>query len=460
MEDNRRNFEEEDDDEEEDPDCALHGQQGSLGASSTAASSTATALGTAVGEDADEDTLAAAPMTPLEQVKRTGSFPQQGGLALAPQWPQTPQEQVIRNDGCPWQDTTNSEPPPTGLRRGPPRLASPRQEATGAVLSRAAAVPIASVGGAAGGGVPLRQRPPSMTEVLSSGTPVCQPEASPDRAREGLMGLALSGGGAGGLRRPRSLNLATPSSCSSVTYRNAITPGTPDPLRADFKLVTGDVAAVLFDFDGTLTASPGDAAQRCRKQAELLERTPLLAPRLRALRDASLTLGIISKSSERTVLGAISEAGLRELFDGPVLGSAVGLEGKAGFIEELIRHGPLRHLGSDGLRRVLLIDDDVRELERARQRGIQTYAAPKEGGLQEEDFDEIFSCLGLVQWIARVSSGPMQTPPPMPHLGTMLLANASPSGGGTSWPPSPWASPAAAPSSSCALLAAAAPTAP
>mmetsp|Transcript_36416 Transcript_36416/g.116826 ORF Transcript_36416/g.116826 Transcript_36416/m.116826 type:complete len:579 (-) Transcript_36416:65-1801(-) len=245
----------------------------------------------------------------------------------------------------------------------------------------------------------IRRRPPGIMDVTTAG-----PEASPERSV--LSGRSVGGAGVG-LIRQRSLIIATPSSCSSVTYRNAITPGTPDPLRGELMLVTGDVGVVLFDFDGTLTASSGDTAVRCRKEADLIERTPMLAPRLRALRDASLTLGIISKSSDRTIQSAVREAGLKELFDGPVMGSAVGLEGKAGFIEELVRTGSLRHLGPDGLRRVLLVDDDVRELDRARQRGIQTYAAPKEGGLQEEDFDQIFTYLGLGAAASHASSKPM-----------------------------------------------------
>jgi len=196
-----------------------------------------------------------------------------------------------------------------------------------------------------------------------------------------------------GVRRPRSLNLATPSSSSSMSLRRLLTPGTPQPDRSDLKLISGDVGAVFFDFDGTLTASPGDRAQRCRKQVELSERAPLLAPRLKALREAGIILAIISKSSEATIVGALECAGLRELFDGPLIAKAIGLEGKAGFIEEICRRGCLNHLGVE--HRALLVDDDVRELDRARSRGIQTYAAPKEGGLQDEDFDEIFAGLSI-----------------------------------------------------------------
>jgi len=209
-------------------------------------------------------------------------------------------------------------------------------------------------------------------------------------------------------QRPRGLSLKTPSSCASPSFRPVLTPCTPEMQRDDLKCVTEDVKAILFDFDGTLTASPGDVAQRCRKQVELRERAPLLAPRLKALRNAGITLGIISKSTSLTICGALQEAGLMELFDGPLLAKATGFEGKAGLIEDLVCAGEFCHFGADGLRRVLLIDDDMRELDRARERGIQTYAAPKEGGLQEEHFDEIFSSLGLATdagWLLSPGAG-------------------------------------------------------
>merc|ERR1712151_1291855 len=41
----------------------------------------------------------------------------------------------------------------------------------------------------------------------------------------------------------------------------------------------------------------------------------------------------------------------------------------------------------------LLVDDDVLELERARNWGLQTYAAPSVGGLREEDFDAIMTAV-------------------------------------------------------------------
>lgn len=200
---------------------------------------------------------------------------------------------------------------------------------------------------------------------------------------------------AGAMRWPLSLRLATPSSsCSAALYR-ASTPGTPLPDRGDLRLIAGDVSAILFDFDGTLTATPGDMAVRCRKSQELRERAPLLEPRLRGLRDSGILLGIITKSSEATVRGALAAAELTELFAGPIHAKASGFEGKAGCIEDLVRMGGLRSLGAEGWRRVVLVDDDVMELDRARARGIQTYAAPSEGGLQKEDFDEIYRGLGL-----------------------------------------------------------------
>jgi len=204
------------------------------------------------------------------------------------------------------------------------------------------------------------------------------------------------------VRRPRCLNLTTPSSASSMSYKRLLTPGTPQPERCDLNLISGDVGAVFFDFDGTLTASPGDRAQRCRKQVELRERAPLLAPRLKALREAGMVLAIISKSSEATILGALECAGLKDLFDGPVIGKAIGLEGKAGYIEDMCCRGCLHHIGMQ--QRALLVDDDVRELDRARLKGIQTYPAPKEGGLQEEDFDEMFAGLGMADVVRSAGS--------------------------------------------------------
>jgi hypothetical protein len=123
------------------------------------------------------------------------------------------------------------------------------------------------------------------------------------------------------------------------------------------------------------------------------------------MREAGLTLGIISKSSEATIRTSLKEAGLTELFNGPLVTNAVGFEGKVGFIEDLVRGEALGFLGPDGLRKVLLVDDDVRELERARARGVQVFAAPEDGGLQESHFEELFLGLGLE------ASG-LPTPPP------------------------------------------------
>jgi len=239
-----------------------------------------------------------------------------------------------------------------------------------------------------------RRRPPCMTEFCSSPPVMLSDCCTPDKSRAGSMSSC-----AGDFRRPQCLNLATPSSCASMPRRHSsfCIPGSPcaDPVRHELKLLSGSVDAVLFDFDGTLTASPGEVAQRSRKQVELRERAPMLRPRLLALREAGLVLGIISKSSELTICGALQEAGLAELFNGPLLAKAVGFEGKAGFIEELVQSGELRHLGADGQRRILLVDDDLRELELARARGIQVFAAPKHGGLQEDDFEQIFAGIGL-----------------------------------------------------------------
>jgi len=174
-----------------------------------------------------------------------------------------------------------------------------------------------------------------------------------------------------------------------------MTPTTPDPARDGFKFIDDELDVVFFDFDGTLTETPGEAAtQRWEKKAELKKRASMLRPRLQGLRDAGLLLGIISKSTEQTIRESLEAAGLADLFEAPVVGKAVGFEGKAGFIVDMHRSGRIA-LGPEGLARVLLIDDDVRELDRARERGVQTFAAPPEGGLQECDFDEMFVCLSL-----------------------------------------------------------------
>jgi len=199
----------------------------------------------------------------------------------------------------------------------------------------------------------------------------------------------------GRVKRRPTVNLTLESPLLAASAPPSWEPGTPLPQAVEFKRVTGSVAAILFDFDGTLTATPGEHAFRSQKHVEIRERAPLLAPRLKALRDAGICLGIISKSSELTIRCALGEAGLMDLFDGPLVANAVGFEGKAGFIEELVRTGALAQLGQEGNSRVLLVDDDVRELVRARQCGIQTYAAPKDGGLQQADFDEIFCGLGI-----------------------------------------------------------------
>lgn len=151
----------------------------------------------------------------------------------------------------------------------------------------------------------------------------------------------------------------------------------------------------MFDFDGTLTATPGDRAARRNKIDELIERTPFLRPWLEKLRQAGITIGVISKSSEATIQDSLKASGLNELFDGPILPKAVGFDGKAGFIQELCVDGALSYLGDHGQSSVLLVDDDINELLRARQHSIQTWPAPGEGGLGDDDFHELFEALSI-----------------------------------------------------------------
>jgi len=163
------------------------------------------------------------------------------------------------------------------------------------------------------------------------------------------------------------------------------------------KLVEGGVGLLLFDFDGTLTSVPGEKAKRGQKKADLEQRARLLERYLEAFQSAGIVLGIITKSQEGTVRGALAEAGLQRYFEGPVIGNAIGFEGKAGFIEELLQAVDFPHVqrGEAGLSQVLLVDDDVRELRRAQAKGIQTFPAPQVGGLQEDDLAELVTALGL-----------------------------------------------------------------
>jgi len=204
--------------------------------------------------------------------------------------------------------------------------------------------------------------------------------------------------------RPRCLSILSGSTLgmltSDVDAANSpccnmalLSPGTPTPNREEFRHIESGVTLVMFDFDGTLTATPGDLAARPQKHAELRQRAAMLGPRLQALQEAGATLGIISKSTESTVRDAVQAAGLSAHFQGPIVGKAISFEGKAGIIDDLAQTGALAGFQSAGLveqaacHRVLLVDDDVMELERARCAGLQAYAAPPKGGLQEQDFE-------------------------------------------------------------------------
>lgn len=204
--------------------------------------------------------------------------------------------------------------------------------------------------------------------------------------------------------RPKVRALSAMSSELSLKSENVTgfeRPESPSPFRDDFRaLPAAGVAVIFFDFDGTLTATPGDRAARRTKQLELCERAAMLGPRLKSLRADGASLGIISKSTEGTIRSALDAAELSKFFDAPLVGKAIGFEGKAGFIEDLALNGCLPRLGSTvkhgvPFSRILLVDDDVLELERAKARGLQVYAAPEDGGLQDEDFDVISEALRI-----------------------------------------------------------------
>lgn len=238
--------------------------------------------------------------------------------------------------------------------------------------------------------------------------------------------------------RPRVRALSALSSELSLKSENLTgfeKPESPSPFRDDFRMLpAAGVAVIFFDFDGTLTATPGDRAARRTKQLELCERAAMLGPRLKSLRADGASLGIISKSTEGTIRSALDAAELSKFFDAPLVGKAVGFEGKAGFIEDLALNGCLPRLGSTvkhgvPFSRILLVDDDLLELERCKARGIQVYAAPEEGGLQDEDFDAISEALR----IPRPRSHPVRSALPG-ALGSARLGSAATASLGTaSW---------------------------
>eukprot|EP00405_Crypthecodinium_cohnii_P010551 CAMPEP_0206432044 /NCGR_PEP_ID=MMETSP0324_2-20121206/7694_1 /ASSEMBLY_ACC=CAM_ASM_000836 /TAXON_ID=2866 /ORGANISM="Crypthecodinium cohnii, Strain Seligo" /LENGTH=286 /DNA_ID=CAMNT_0053898025 /DNA_START=44 /DNA_END=905 /DNA_ORIENTATION=+ len=203
---------------------------------------------------------------------------------------------------------------------------------------------------------------------------------------------------AGSFRRPM-LNLSSSLSSLNTTGHLVLDQqgGTPLPNREDFKVIRKKVEVIMFDFDGTLTSTPGDRQVRTKKRIELAERAPMLQARLKILRDFGCLLGIISKSTEMTIRDALEGAGLLYHFEAPIIGKAMGFEGKIGFIQDLARRGLLRKPGDrrpgPNFARILLVDDDVLELERASAGGLQTYAAPQTGGLQHADFDLIEASL-------------------------------------------------------------------
>lgn len=228
--------------------------------------------------------------------------------------------------------------------------------------------------------------------------------------------------------RPKVRALSAMSSELSLKSENVAgfeRPESPSPFRDDFRVLpAAGVAVIFFDFDGTLTATPGDRAARRTKQLELCERAAMLGPRLKSLRADGASLGIISKSTEGTIRSALDAAELSKFFDAPLVGKAVGFEGKAGFIEDLALNGCLPRLGSTvkhgvPFSRILLVDDDVLELERAKARGLQVYAAPEDGGLQDEDFDAISEALR----IPRPRSHPARGALPSARLGSAATAS-------------------------------------
>jgi phosphoglycolate phosphatase-like HAD superfamily hydrolase len=117
----------------------------------------------------------------------------------------------------------------------------------------------------------------------------------------------------------------------------------------------------------------------------------LLEPFLETLQEDGCALGIISKSTKNTIQKALQDAGLERFFTAPLVDKAVGFEGKAGFLEELVSESQYTSFPADNIHQVMLVDDDLRELARASAKGAQTFPAPSEGGLQKVDLVELLT---------------------------------------------------------------------
>jgi len=243
------------------------------------------------------------------------------------------------------------------------------------------------------------------SQIQSFETPSTVAPNSPGSARSGFLGLGSyfedSPRDAGDEERSRGrklcwgLSLDSPSSCGSASFEQNFPCVTPSSQYSKLERITGDVGIIFFDFDGTLTSIPGEAARGVCKQEDLLRRAPMLEPHLQSFGAAGIVLGIISKSTSTTIQSALQAAGLLKFFDGPVIAKATGFEGKAGFIKDVVNKGTFRHLGVESLDRILLVDDDTFELERACEDGIQTYPVSGKRGLQNSDLLAISLGIGI-----------------------------------------------------------------
>merc|ERR1711957_309472 len=185
----------------------------------------------------------------------------------------------------------------------------------------------------------------------------------------------------------------------------AAQPGGTEQAHANVHQSTGSaVGMFMFDIDGALLDSAnldGSTPEGAKQQKQVARQRAIgvLAPRLKAIRDAGVSAGVVASSRNLTAPEErLDDCGIRQLFDGPLLLVPSGKD-KASCIEAAVagaKEGVLRRFQCQGgLARITLVDGDSEELRKASAKGIRTAQAPSKGGggLRDRDLDALISAV-------------------------------------------------------------------
>lgn len=166
-------------------------------------------------------------------------------------------------------------------------------------------------------------------------------------------------------------------------------PGLRGNISADVNVISAwrHVKIIFFDFDGTLTNTPG--GEGANPLRELKERTPLLTKYLTLLGEAGILVGILSKRRTDDLRSYLATTKLTRFFTTTVEVPTSSLGGKVSEIQKELEG---KYLVDEN---AALVDADYDELKLARGAGVHTYPAPKQGGLTESDFEAIMHMIGV-----------------------------------------------------------------